>query len=296
MEDYPNIPAQKIPAKRSIFVLAALLVLLMIAGAAYINWKNSVPKVEITFFEAGQGDSFLIRTSDRKVVLVDGSYPNGRVLAALNELNVRHIDLVIVTHAHDDHTGGIAQVLRAIPVDRLITNGTTLDTPVFAKFEEAIRESGVKEEVVKEGDQLKFGRLTLEVLAPRSATAQAVNNNSIVTRLVVGKYRFLFMGDAMKEEEQFLMQSGAPLYAQFLKVGHHTADTSSSPEFIQRVNPKIAIYMAETGNIHGFPHQVTLDTLKSLGAKIYGTEVNGTITVQTDGKTYTIHIQRGEPR
>ncbi len=288
--------AHKSLPKWGVLTLIVSIALLVIAGSVYVIWKNAVPTVEVNYLEVGQGDSILIRTSDRKVVLIDGSYPNGQALAQLQQRHIRHIDLIIVTHPDDDHTGGIAGVLRTIPVDKLITNGQPLNSPTYDEFERAIQESGVKHEVVKEGAMLPIGRLTLEVLSPRSITPDSVNNNSLVIRLLVGKIRFLFMGDAPMDEEQFLLHSGAPLYAQILKVGHHAANTSSSSEFIRRVSPTVAIYFAETGNVHGFPHQVTLDTLKSVGAKIYGTDVNGTITITTDGKSYTASTERGVPR
>lgn len=281
--------------KRAAILLAALLVLLVLL-AAYTVWRNTIPKVEVTYFEAGQGDAILIRSSDHKVVLIDGSYPNSGVLSRLQAKGVQRIDLVVVTHPHDDHTGGISEVLGAIPVDKVVSNGQPLDSPIYAEYEKALQGSGAPHEIVKAGDVLHFGRLSLEVLAPPGIYAVAHNNNSVVTRLVVGKVKFLFVGDAMVEEETWMVESGVPLYAQILKVGHHAADTSSSPAFIQRVSPSVAIYTAESGNIHGFPHQAALDTLLSSGAKVYGTDVNGTITVTTDGTTYTVTAERGGPR
>ncbi len=279
--------------KSILFGLAALFVLAIIAATAFVVWKKSDPKVEVTYIEAGQGDSILIRTSDHKVALIDGSYPNGKALAYLQSHGVKHIDLVVVTHAHDDHTGGIPEILNAIPVDRLVWNGQELDSPIFDDFHQAMLDHGLGD-VVKVGDRLELGRVALDVLAP-TQIFEVPNNNSVVTRLVVGKVTFLFAGDAMRDEEQWMMEYGVPLKAQILKVGHHAADTSSSEAFIRQVSPEAAIYTAETGNIHHFPHQVTLDTLKSVGATIYGTDVNGTVTVSTDGKTYTVDVDRGEP-
>jgi beta-lactamase superfamily II metal-dependent hydrolase len=185
--------------------------------------------------------------------------------------------------------------LRAIPVDHVVTNGDPDITPDYLDFEAAIVESGAEHTVVKKDDSLPFGSLTFEVLSPRKINPTSTNNNSIVLRLEVGKVTFLFTGDIQELEEMRLVNSRAPLRADILKIPHHAADTSSRPVFLETVKPDVAIYMAETGNIHGFPHQVTLENLTIVGAQIYGSDVNGTITVTTDGRNYGVQTERGEP-
>lgn len=286
---------QKIFAGRGRLLVFILIPLLVAAGLFAYAWSIP-PKLEITFYEVGQAESILFRSSEGKVMLIDGGYPDGRALKKLQGLNVQHIDILVVTHPHDDHLGGVPEILRKIKVDEVITNGHVIDSPVYQDFLNAVKETGVKQRTTKEGDKIRLGKLTFNVLGPRKINPDSINNNSIVMRLVVGKISFLFTGDLQELEEGRLVKSGKEIYADILKVPHHAADTSSSPAFIAKVYPSVAIYTAEIGNIHGFPHQKTIDTLNEVGADIYGTDVNGTITVKTDGKTYEILPEKGGPR
>jgi len=282
-----------ISTRQSGFFLIALVVV-GLASWIVFRWVTP-PSVEVNFIDVGQADSILIQSSDGKVVLIDGGFPDSRAARYLKARGITRIDLVILTHAHDDHAGGLAEVLRTFQVGRLVSTGQPLDSPIHDDFLAALSESGVRHELVRAGVKLRAGRLIFHVLGPASINPDSINNNSIVTRLTVGKVSFLFTGDAQELEEGWLLESGYPLQAQILKVPHHAADTSSSPVFIVAVGPTYSIYMAETGNYHGFPHQNTLDTLNQAGSEILGTDVLGTITVTTDGKTYSIFSEKGGP-
>jgi len=259
-----------------------------------------LPTVRVDYINVGStglvGDSILLTSSEGKVVLIDGGYPGTGALKLIQERGITHIDLVVLSHPHDDHAGGLVDVLKAVPVDRMAASGQTLDSNTYHELETAIRESGVKYQTVRAGDSLRFGRLTLQVLAPQ-AVIEAIghNNNSVVLRLDVGKISFLFVGDAMHMEEESMLDAGVPLQATILKVGHHGDDTASSPVFLEAVKPEVAIYSAGKGNMHFLPKQVTLDNLLQVGAIIYGTDINGTITVTTDGNTYTVIPEHGGP-
>lgn len=188
-------------------------------------------------------------------------------------------------------------MLRAIPVDRVVTNGLPLeDSAIYADFEQAVHESGARVATVKAGDKLRVGKLTFQVLSPKRINPDiGHNNNSIVMRLDVGQVSLLFTGDLQRLEEERLLAIGAPLQADILKIAHHGADSSSSPAFIEKIAPSVAIYSSGKGNMHHLPHQVTIDNLLAFGITVYGTIENGTITVTTDGKTYTVTTERGGP-
>lgn len=290
-------------SRRGQILLSAVLLLLVGAGL-WLALRPAPPSVTVDYINVGHigdtepgvvGDSILIQSSEGKVALIDGGYPDTGVLPYLKSQNITHIDLLVVTHAHDDHTGGLAEVLRAIPVDRLVHNGQGLDSPIYAEFQRAIQESGVPVSVVKAGDKLPFGRLTFLVLSPRKVNPNSINNSSVVLRLVVGKIGFLFTGDMQQLEENRLLAINAQVQADILKLAHHGAATSSSAPFIERVKPSVAIYSAGKDNKYGFPEKSTLDTLHALGVEVYGTDINGTIRVTTDGKTYVVHPERGGP-
>lgn len=262
------------------------------------------PMLEVTYIDVGNigddiegmvGDSILLRTSDGYVALIDGGYNNGMALKYLQAHGVDHIDLLVLTHPHDDHAGGLIEVLRAIPVDLLVSNGQPLENaPVYDEFRRAVEESGVKERIVMEGDVLQFGTLFFEVISPRDLISDNHNHGSVVLHLVNGKVSFLFTGDMDWLAESILLQGGTHVQSTILKVAHHGYNNQSKPPFIARVAPEVAIYSSGP-NIPEFPHTDTLSTLFEAGAAIYGTDINGDITVKTDGKTYEVLTERGGP-
>jgi competence protein ComEC len=297
-----------------IILIAVTLIIMTAVGLALISgpWTQPLrsagilpsPQLEVTYIDVGYlgpdqpgviGDSILLKSSEGKVALIDGGYPNGLALAYLKAHNITHIDLMILTHPHDDHDGGLIDVLKTIPVDLLVTNGQTLnDSSIYVDFEKAVEDSGIQTRIVKSREKIAFGSLSFQVLSPRKIDPDTVNGNSIVMRLADGKVSFLFTGDTQLLEETRLVNSGAPLQSTILKIAHHGADTSSSPDFLMAVAPSVAIYSAGTGNMYEFPHAITLKNLHDLGVPVYGTDLNGTIAVHTDGKTFEVIPERGK--
>jgi competence protein ComEC len=278
-------------------MLLAFISLLAIWLASY-TWstigQTSQPHLEVVFIYIEHGDSILLRSSKGDTVLIDAGYPDSGTLNYLNSHNIKHIDTVIATHAHEDHIGGIPEILRAVEVGKIIENGQVIDSPYFIALQKAIQETGVRRETVKSGDRIPFGELTFNVWNPSRVRPDVVNNNSIVLSLVVGEIRFLFTGDIEKPIEARLVNSNLDIKSDILKVAHHAGNTSSDPAFLEKVHPAVAIYSA-SNDFPGFPNQDTIDNLLLAGAKVYGTNFNGTITLKTDGQEYTISTERGNP-
>jgi beta-lactamase superfamily II metal-dependent hydrolase len=133
----------------------------------------------------------------------------------------------------------------------------------------------------------------LNILNPADDSGSA-NNNSVVVSLSFGDVGFLFTGDAEKEAEADMLAAGVVSHANILKAGHHASRTASSAPFLAVVLPQVAIYCAKTGNSYGHPHIEAITGLQGLGVEIYGTDINGTIVVATDGKTYSVQPERGQ--
>lgn len=256
--------------------------------------QTSQPRVEVVFISINHGDSILLRSSKGENVLIDAGYPEAGTLAYLRAHNINHLNAVIATHAHEDHIGGIPEVLRDIDVDRIIENGQDIDSTYYVELQKAIQETGIRRQVVRTGDRIPFGELTFHVLNPSRIRPDWVNNNSIVLSLSVGKVKFLFTGDIEKPIEARLVNSRLDITADILKVAHHAGATSSDPAFLAAVHPSVAIYSA-SNFFPGFPDESTIDTIRMAGAKVYGTNFNGTITLDTDGKTYSISTEHGDP-
>jgi beta-lactamase superfamily II metal-dependent hydrolase len=261
------------------------------------------PQVEVTYINVGQpdetgfggvGESILLRTSEGKTALIDGGYPNGQAAAYLRASNITHLDLVVLSHAHDDHSGGLVEILGEIPADLLVMNGQPLDTPVYRQLEAVIQEKSIPTQVVRSGDRLVLGSLIFEVLSPNYINPDSVNINSVVLRLEVGRVSFLFTGDTEHGEELRLLEAGLAEEVDIHKIAHHGAVTSSHPDYVVSISPEVAIYSVGPGNAPHYPNQEALERFRSNGAELYGTLDYGTIIVNTDGRTYEVLTERGE--
>jgi competence protein ComEC len=249
-------------------------------------------ELKVHFIDVGQGDSILIDLGETEV-LIDGGEKSLGVVDYLKKYVDGPLEVMVATHPHSDHIGGLIAVLAAFQVQQIWYNGENGDSATYSDFVAAVQAEGADIHVGKRGDNIVAGRLTFLILNPKTL-AGTVNNNSIVLSLSYGQVDFLFMGDAEKEAEgAMLVASDIPVPdVEVLKVGHHGSRTASSPAFLAATSPEVAIYMAGTGNRYGHPHQETLAALAQIGAKVYGTDVNGTITVSTDGRTFVVQTER----
>jgi len=230
-------------------------------------------------------------------MLIDGGDTDTGVVQYLKSKGITRLDVVVATHPHADHIGGLVQVLKAIPVAKVITNGQPTTTKTYENFLDAIAAAKSEYVEVKRGDIIRLGNIQFTVLSPASIIGDDLNNNSLVLRLVYGKVSFLFDGDAQAEAEASMAASSvSPVSATILKVGHHGSRTSSSPAFLSLVKPEVAIYSAGRNNAYGHPHPETLAALAAVGATVYGTDVNGTVIVTTDGNTFKVSPVTGQPR
>ena len=250
--------------------------------------------LRVHFIDVGQGDSILVQTPDNHTLLIDGGYGGSGTLAYLQALDISSIDVMVATHPHADHIGGLVDVLRALPVGAVWTSGASHSTSIFEDFLDAIADARTPYHEAKRGDQIAVGELAAAVLLSQ-ATARELNDTSLVLRLQLGQVAFLFTGDAERSSEALLVREQAgQLPATVLKVGHHGSKTSSSPAFLAAVHPQIAVYSAGKGNSYGHPHEQTIEQLEAVGAQIYGTDQLGTMVIATDGNTLQVFPERGE--
>lgn len=267
-------------------------------GLAVFAWstigQSSQPKLEVVMISINHGDSILLRASTGENALIDAGYPEAGTLKYLKDHNIDHLDLLIATHGHEDHIGGMPEVLRSVRVDRFIENGQVVPSTYFDEYEKALKETGMRREIVRTGNRINFGEFTFNVWNPSRVKPDTVNNNSIVLFLEVGRIRFLFTGDIEKPIEERLINSKRDLHVDILKVAHHAGNTSSEPAFLEAVKPSVAIYSA-SNFFPGFPDDDIIEDLRLAGATVYGTNFNGNITIHTDGRTYTVTPEKGDP-
>jgi competence protein ComEC len=246
---------------RYIIILAiAVLVVHRLLLAPLYGQETGLLRVH--FIDVGQGDSILIQSSNQANVLIDGGYDNGLSLAYLQSIGVSHLNALIASHPHADHIGGLTQVMQAVPVDALWTNGASHTTTYFEQFIDTIADRQIPYFEAGANNVITVGDLQFDVVSGQP-TAADLNDTSLVLHLTYGGVSFLFTGDAEFSAELQMLQTIDParLASTILKIGHHGSHTSSSPEFLRVVQPQIAIYSAGRNNDYGHPHQSTLEDL-----------------------------------
>jgi competence protein ComEC len=238
-------------------------------------------QITITAIDVGQGDAVLIQ-SEAHAVLIDGGRPENLVADYLRDRGISILHLVIATHAHADHVGGLAGVLNRKDVKQVWYNGQTHTTLTFERFVDAIIESGAAYSEPARGDSLTLGDLTIQVLHPEGSAADYeghLHDKNIVVRIVYGDFAAIISGDIEQAGELEILASGIDVSAQVLELGHHGSRTSSHPEWIKSVAPSLAFWQVGADNRYGHPHKETLDNLKALNIQAIGTATHGTIRI-----------------
>ncbi len=243
----------------------------------------------------GQGDAILLR-SGKDTVLVDSGVPDERqrLVAMLKQEGIKKIDLLVATHPHGDHIGGMDALLEAFPVKKVLDSGQVHTSKMFTNYLNTIKKKGIPFSKVAVGEryQLDDGAY-LEVLWPAEpfikGTSSDLNNNSMVLRLVKGDFSMLLTGDIQKEAEAMLVrQQGNRLKSTILKSPHHASVTSSSKDFLSAVNAEAVVVSCGKNNDYGFPNDAVVKRYKAAKMKMYVTSSDGNITIKSDGKGYNV--------
>jgi len=266
------------------------------AQPAPASTSNEVrEELKIHFIDVGQGDSILIDLGNTEV-LIDGGEKSPGVVNYLRNYVDGPLEVMVATHPHADHIGGLTDVLLTFNVEQVWYNGETSTSKTYADFMSAVNSENAQVHIATRGDLIHADGLSFQVLNPRNLKG-TTNNNSIVLHLKYGQVDFLFEGDAEKEAEaSMLISPDIPVPdIEILKVGHHGSRTASSPDFLAATTPETAIYMAGVGNTYGHPHKETIQALTAIGVRIYGTDVHGTIIVETDGNKYDVQTEKQAP-
>jgi competence protein ComEC len=274
-------------------------------------WLRARPTgmLELTAIDVGQGDSLLVTLPRGETILVDGG---GRLVFGrqrksnldigedvvspyLWSRGLRRIDVMVATHAHQDHIGGLGAVMSNFRPKELWTGA---NPP--AELLELARRLGIPASEKHPTGPLERSGASLEILAPSDdyRAEKPGNNDSLVLRIGYGSRAFLLTGDMERPIETKLLASGADLHADVLKVGHHGSRTSSSEPFLEAVSPSVALISAGFENSFGHPHPDVLGRLTGRHAAILRTDLGGLVTARTDGKGLWFELQtwQGKPQ
>lgn len=269
--------------------------LLALAFFAAIAWfaLRTLPdgRLHVWFLDVRQGDAILIQSPDGRQVLVDGGPSPTALFDQLGEVLPfwdRSLDLVVLTHPDADHMSGLIPLLERYEV------GAALDSVVPGEqgaetWLAATSAAGVPRPAAAPGTRVQAGGAVLTVLGPPHG-AEDGNNGSVVLRLDYGTSSMLLVGDAEVEAERALLAGSGPLHADVLKVGHHGSSASTSAEFLEAVQPRLAIISVGAGNYFGHPAPDVLQRLQ--GIEVLRTDARGRIEVVSDGKGWLVRCER----
>lgn len=257
--------------------------------------KNIVSngKLNVHYLDVGQADSILI-TQDGHSMLIDaGNNADGSlVVSYLKKMGVRNLDYVIGTHPHEDHIGGLDNVINAFNVKKVFMPKKTSTTRTYKGVIKAIKNKGLKITLPKRGYTFKLGNSNCTIVAPiEGKNYKDTNNYSIVIKLTYKNTSFLFTGDAENISENEILRGKYNIKADVLKVGHHGSHSSTTKTFLRKVDPKYAIISCGKNNDYGHPHESTINRLKRKGISVYRTDKLGTIIATSDGNNISFDVK-----
>lgn len=264
-----------------------------------INPKASESKetssFSVHFIDVGQADAALIECDGHYMLIDGGNKADSNIIyTVLKNKNIQKLDIVVGTHAHEDHIGGIPGAFNFASADLTLCPTTSYNSEVFKDFARYANEKGGGITIPSVNDSYALGSATVHILGVNSASE--TNDTSIVLKIQYGETSFLFTGDAEREAEQVILDSGADLSSTVLKVAHHGSSSSTTYPFLREVMPQIAIISVGEGNSYGHPHKETLSKLKDADVQVYRSDLEGDIFVHSDGKKVTIETSKSSTK
>ena len=242
-------------------------------------------KLQIWFLDVGQADSILIQNGDANMLIDAGNNEDGKKLVSyFQSLGIETFQYVIGTHAHEDHIGGMDDIIDNFNIGTFYMPDAITTTATFESVLDSLEAKNIAFQTPSIDSIFKLGNAMIDVLYVGTDDSD-LNNTSIVLKLTYGNTSILFMGDAEKEVETIIEKKD--ISADVLKVGHHGSNTSSSKTFLEKVNPNYAIISVGTGNSYGHPSNTTIQNLENQNIQIYRTDENGTILMTSDGTNIT---------
>ena len=293
--------------KKNLLLLVSIFLCLLLVGCGNKTDNKALgktvaqEKMTVTVIDVGQADAILLQTEGKNILVDSGlSDSADKLVAELRKLGVKKVDVLVATHPHADHIGGMNAVLKNFEVGKIYDSGQVTTSKMYQKYLKTVKEKKIPFALLRASDRIEFGSdgAVLEVLGPQEPllkdTRSDLNANSIVMRLVYKHFTMMLAADATSETEARILHAFAKdkVRSQILKVAHHTSKYSNTAAWLEAVNPEVAIASYSKENEYGFPHQVTLKRLSKVGAKYYNTADNGNVKVITDGESYQIKTDK----
>lgn len=281
-------------------LFALLLALLVLTGCAVKPPVATEPTVNTTeaptepaepglwvhFLDVNHADCILLECGG-EFALVDGGYPESgdKIVQYLTDQGVDELDLMVGTHPHGDHIGGLPQVLDTFPTERVWTSQLPYKNDYVNSFTNAVTRRGVELEQPRPGETFQLGDATIDVIGPLNLLYEDANDLSLVLRVTYRDTRFLLTGDMEEVAERELVEAEVDLKADVLKVGHHGSSSSTSYRFLRAVAPTYGVISLAAANEYGHPHRDPMSRLRDADVTIYRTDTMYDIVAFSDGET-----------
>ena len=276
--------AKKNPLLALVIVLVAVALLIWQSAE---DGKNTVTVpmdgLYVHYIDVGQGDSELV-CCNGEYMLIDAGEPDASdaVLEYLDRHGIDKLDYLVCTHSHSDHCGGLDAVVESLEVETVFTSPYAGDSPSYEIFTDAVYDAGLELTVPELGESYRLGEASFSFIGPVE-DYDNTNDDSLVLRLEYGDTSFLFTGDMTAKAEKDLINDGASLRCDVLKVGHHGSSGSSCYQFLYEAQPGIGVISCEKGNSYGHPHEEALSRLNDADVTVYRTDLEGSIVIFSDG-------------
>lgn len=276
-------------------IISSIIGIIVVLLAGYfgidLTQDSKVPKdskLMISYMDVGQGDAAYIKVNGNDILIDAGPRSNSKeLLEQLKAKNIDDFELVIATHPHEDHIGGMVDVFKEYEVKAFYSPKITHTTKTYENLVKAVKDEGLKTKELKGGMVIDLGEgAKFEVFTPQKSEYEELNDYSPIMKLSFGDTSYLFTGDAEKlAEEEALAKYKTSLDSDVIKFGHHGSSSSSSNAFIEAVSPKYGIISCAKDNKYGHPHSETLDIIKKYNIKTFRTDTDGEIILTSDGKS-----------
>ena len=275
-------------------------ILTILVLANIFIWRSNFAQrdwLQITFFDVGQGDACLIQFPDGKNLLIDAgpnlmNFDAGEyfIVPGLKRYGIKKLDAAILSHADNDHIGGLPSVMRKIAVEKIYDAGLYHSTAICSLYQFLIDSLKLNYQKIDQPIRLdEFSRCGVYAIHPRESglkmLARDVNNNSVVIKIIYNQVSFLFTGDIEKKAETYIQEYRDLLRSDVIKVAHHGSKTSSTKSFIEQVKPELAVISVGKNNRFNFPDATVLSRFENFKIRVLRTDLNGAIILRTDGKT-----------
>lgn len=274
-----------------IVLLSILLVFLLIYSKE--EKKENLKELEINYIDVGQGNAVLIKTNNKTILIDGGNRSNSRYYYNfIKNKNIKKIDYMIASHYDEDHISGLISILENFEVSNVLCPDYKKDTKIYKSFKNSLKKSKADIIYPKKGDNFNISDARIKILWPNEYKNDIDNDNSIILKLIHGNMSFLFTGDASINIENQLIYSGLNLKSDVVMLGHHGSKYSTSNEFLEEVDPKLAIISVGNSNRYGHPSNRVLKLLNNKNIKFLRTDIDGDITIKCDGNKIKVNTNK----